>query len=324
MKKTYIFTSFILLFLFENLQLNSQTNLVPNGNFEFFSNCPTTGGEINFALPWYDPNLSSSDYFNSCNQSSTRGVPCQNGCLYYQLPRSGNGYAAFYGYVPTLNNFREYIQIQFSTSLISNKCYYVEFYTNHANNESVAINNIGAYITNTAVSCPVGQPYNITPQILLSGNSVISDTLNWTKVSGFYHAQGGEDFITIGNFQNDSNTTVQIFDTTATALGEAYYYVDDVTVMDSASLGVEELDNPNYITLYPNPNNGQMTLSYHLAQAAELSIYDMQGRRLITYTLPPNNQTLNLNLEELNAGIYYYSLHTHDKQLKTEKLVIVK
>ncbi len=86
----------------------------------------------------------------------------------------------------------------------------------------------------------------------------------------------------------------------------------------------EEQSESSEIMISPNPNSGQMTLSYTLAQAAELSIYDMQGRRLITYTLLPNNQTLNLNLDQLNAGIYYYNLHTHDNQLKTEKLVIVK
>ena len=92
----------------------------------------------------------------------------------------------------------------------------------------------------------------------------------------------------------------------------------------NGALSINETMKDNQIKISPNPNNGQMTLSYHLAQAAELSIYDMQGRRLITYTLPPNNQTLNLNLDELNSGIYYYSIHTKDKQLKTEKLVIVK
>ncbi len=102
-------------------------------------------------------------------------------------------------------------------------------------------------------------------------------------------------------------------------------YSGTCDLVDSSWVGIYKYNKIEIaVSISPNPNNGQMTLSYHLAQTAELSIYDMQGRRLITYTLPPNNQTLNLNLEELNAGIYYYSLHTHDKQLKTEKLVIVK
>ncbi len=111
-------------------------------------------------------------------------------------------------------------------------------------------------------------------------------------------------------------------------IGGLSYYVgstmQEVWAEINGALSINETMKDNQIKISPNPNNGQMTLSYHLAQAAELSIYDMQGRRLITYTLPPNNQTLNLNLDELNSGIYYYSIHTKDKQLKTEKLVIVK
>jgi len=38
------------------------------------------------------------------------------------------------------------------------------------------------------------------------GNPVITDTLNWIKISGIYAANGGEDHIIIGNFYDDART----------------------------------------------------------------------------------------------------------------------
>jgi len=85
------------------------------------------------------------------------------------------------------------------------KCYYVEFYVNLANILKYGTNNISALLTNTAVyyTDTISKPYGIlaaTPQITGYGNPIVTDTLNWIKISAVYTAQGGEKFLTIGNF----------------------------------------------------------------------------------------------------------------------------
>ena len=208
--------------------ISGQNNLVPNGGFEYYTSCPSTFMQISYAYPWIDPNSSSSDYNNSCNQS----VPCLAGCIYYQFPHSGGGYAAIECMAGLVgDNYREYIQVPLIDSLKSNHCYYVEFYTNKANSDEYAVNNIGAYISYNAIVSPYTLPYNLSPQILLHGNPVLTYTVNWVKVYGLYSASGGEKYLTIGNFQDDAHTYIMLFDSNSVA-NEAYYYIDDVSMYE--------------------------------------------------------------------------------------------
>src|SRR5688572_17362556 len=47
----------------------SQTfqNLVPNGSFETYTQCPNNSSQIYFATPWKGPTTNSSDYQNACS-----------------------------------------------------------------------------------------------------------------------------------------------------------------------------------------------------------------------------------------------------------------
>ncbi len=233
---------FFILILSLGIKINSigQINLVPNGDFEYFTTCPTNPGQINRAYPWYDPNNSTSDYYNACAPiSSVINVPDYlNGM--FQFAHSGFGYAGIFGWQAPSTNHREYIQIKLSDSLFLNSCYIVQFYCNLSNAEYYATNNLGAYLSQSAVTCPQYLPYYLTPQILLIGNPPIMDTLNWVRVQGVYTALGGEQYITIGNFQNDANTSYVIINGLSSNF-ESYYYIDDVSViqMPNADAGID-------------------------------------------------------------------------------------
>ena len=249
----------LVLFLTSYFVIDSkaQVNLVPNGDFEIYTSCPTSPGQTNRAFPWYDPNNSTSDYFNSCAPvSSGVNVP-GNMSVFFQFAHSGVGYTGLFGEQSPSANHREYIQVKLSDSLSYSSCYVVTFYCNLLNAEKYAINNMGAFISQTAISCPQNLPYNLTPQILLPGNPTISDTLNWVKVQGLYNANGGEQYITIGNFQYDSNTVFQVINASSVE-AESYYYIDDVSLfkLPSANAGRDttichgdsaQLGNGNYI-----------------------------------------------------------------------------
>ena len=59
----------------------SAQNLVPNGSFENFTNCPNTFGQIYKADGWFQPHkypwsnsvnyCSITDYYNSCDDSTS-------------------------------------------------------------------------------------------------------------------------------------------------------------------------------------------------------------------------------------------------------------
>ena len=248
-----------------SINLTAQTNLVSNPSFEDTVRCPYSLAGL--LLPssackyWYDPDSSTSDYFNSCSQQiNDCSIP--NNLAGWQYARTGNAYAGFVTNNYTLFvNYREYIQTRLDSTLIENHKYCVEFYISLSNISNLATDNIGMYISNTIPAPPTAPDCytNCIPQI--NTPHPITDTANWVLISGTYTALGGEQYITIGNFYTDAQTdTVRVANQNG---GDgSYYYIDDVSIVDCTNDGVDELTKQSNYKLYPNPNSGLMTLEY--------------------------------------------------------------
>ena len=219
------------LLLMININCFSQINLVPNYSFENYTTCPTTSGQIVFAMPWQIPNNGTPDYFNSC--SSTFGVPSYCNCSsVYQQPNFGDAYVGIWCW-NYITDTREYIQVQLLDTLTSTSCYLISFYTNLINWAGLACNNIGTYLSDTAISS-TSLLMEYPSQIKNFNNKIITDTLNWNRIEGIYVANGNELFLTIGNFNNDLSTdTVTV--NSSSSFG-AYYYIDDVSVLPIDSI----------------------------------------------------------------------------------------
>ncbi|MBK8368164.1 MAG: T9SS type A sorting domain-containing protein [Bacteroidetes bacterium] len=78
--------------------------------------------------------------------------------------------------------------------------------------------------------------------------------------------------------------------------------------------------------LYPNPNNGDMILDYDLGgySNAIVNLCDITGKVIGTYKLQSNKGILQMNEQNLNNGIYFYSILVGEKTIKTDKIVIIK
>lgn len=210
--------------------VKAQVNLVPNPSFEDTIPCTTGSIGINLAaVGWYMANQ-SPDYYNSA-YSAYCGYNVNyspNNIWGNQMPLDGNAYVGFSTYcVPAycgLSNYREWTQTQLSSPLISNKNYLVSFFVNLAHNTDYATDDIGAAIT-TSTTIPLGYPNQIENQ---QGN-FITDTINWTLITGIMNASGGEQYITIGNFKTDANTTV-IINTPSSGNPGTYYFADMVSI----------------------------------------------------------------------------------------------
>ncbi|HRN42999.1 MAG TPA: gliding motility-associated C-terminal domain-containing protein, partial [Vicingus sp.] len=200
-------------------------NLVRNPSFEDLYSCPTTSLLDNHVKDWYGFNFAR--YFNSC--SSAFGVP--NNSYGYQIARTGSGYAHLHVYlIPYDTNRRSYIENHLIDTLKKNNLYCVTYYLNLCNNVAGAIKEIDAYLSTDSVYWNNGYRKvlkNITPQI--KSNQMLNDSINWMLVSGLYKAKGGEQYITIGNFNTDENTTVLSFNPSGELI-RSDYYIDDVSV----------------------------------------------------------------------------------------------
>ncbi len=266
--KNIFFISFFIVF-----KCYSQ-NLVPNQSFEIVDTCYDLGNGFAYGdvAPWDTPSSGSSDAFNTCVVTQTTAVPANN--FGYQNPHSGNGYGGAGFYDNSLNNYREYIQVQLDTPLIDHQQYCISFYVNHSNRSQFAVNNIGMYISDSHTYIPGGAPLPYIPQI--NYTNVISDDSLWIEIYGQYISHGGEKYIIIGNFFSDSLTDTTHVHGSGTTLGSAYYYIDDVNVHCCTCDSTTSLHNEvgeikeEEMEIYPNPAVGvDIELAYSVIKPGD-------------------------------------------------------
>ncbi len=291
----------------------SQYNIVPNYSFEDSVICPVFDDPL--PKPWYIPsNYNSGYYVNACANSYVWGVPYNSGGHQnYQYAKSGVGYAGIATLVlDMMPDARSYLQIKLKDSLFVNRCYYVEFWINLVNSSNIATNNLALWLTKTAkyadtINNPYGLiPGNPNPQVYNYNNPIVTDTFNWVKVSGAYLAQGGEQFITIGNFKNDSSTRKKAVNHLQNEYS-SYYYVDDVSVIPLDSLPLKaDAGSDTTIALGDSVFIGSLTNGI-----PNINWYDMAGNVIDTgrpgfYVHPTT--TTSYVIEQTVCG--YYSRDT--------------
>lgn len=207
--------------------LRAQVNLVPNPSFEIYTDCPDFSGQITRAQNWYSPTTGTPDYYNSCSTELYSSVPVnKNG---FQYPKTGNAYCSVG--VLLVNDSREYIQCQLTNELIADKYYCLSYYVSATEyRTNYFIKNIDAFLSTDEVSnftdfYPI---LNFIPQI--KNDEIIQDSVSWVLIQGMYLAQGGERYLTIGNFLDSNNTEyIQVNNQNG---GGAMVYIDDVSIIE--------------------------------------------------------------------------------------------
>jgi Secretion system C-terminal sorting domain len=241
-------TFLIVIYLCGSLVGSAQINYVVNPSFEQYQECPYGVDQITFATGWQSLDTVDTwenacihgycclpEYCNACDSGYGVGVPW--GDWYYQYPRTGNGMAqnTMCDVDSSIEGFqRDYTQGHLYKMLTAGKQYCVTFYVSREKDCAFAVNHIGAYLDNGAIdgvhSCGAIAETGYTPQIV--EDSIISDTMYWTKVQGTFTARGGERFITIGNFFDNAHTdTLRVPGYWSTYL--SLYLIDDVSVLPS-------------------------------------------------------------------------------------------
>ena len=252
MKKTWITIGFLL--AFAKLTQAQETivpdssrhiNLVYNGSFEEYRHCPRrvdAVGVLTLVEGWYQPTRGSADYFNVCG-SRECGVPSNK--LGQQLPHDGDGYCGIYC---SKNDYREYLQTRLRRKLRGGDSIQLTFWASLSEESTGAVATLGGLFTKESISDTVrtlfmakereylsdeifqtiARPY--VPQVVNPIDSTIVNTRGWQRISGIFVAQGGEQYITIGNFNLAEHSGYVDYDSLTRLLPGAYYYIDDITV----------------------------------------------------------------------------------------------
>jgi len=297
-------------------------NLVPNPSFEDTVYCPILG-EIGAMANWKTYSA-TPDYYNECAGFQFH-VP--NNSSGYQKASTGNAYCGLYTYSYfSPQNYREHIGTQLLFPLTTDQKYYVSFKVSLADNAPCATNNLGAlFTTNSYVDTA---PYDSIFGILIrnfahiNSVSIISDTMNWIIISGTFIADSAYNYIVLGNFYNDSNTTTSIIDNCY-----SYYYIDNICVSPdstvcelSASISniVSYSDN---VKVFPNPSTDKLHIQTSYNEGFTVEISDLFANTMLTEHYSINMGTI--DLKNFSSGVYIIFIKTLTF-IALKKIVIIK
>jgi gliding motility-associated-like protein len=236
------------------------TNLVVDSSFEKYDFLPERlyFNKLNIMLPnWFQPTTGTPDYFHEFSLMDEFKLPVFNpfytkNCSNFQKPKTGNGIAGIimgniYDTLRKAKKLNEFLQTKLSQPLIKNHNYFIRFYVNRDHCSSMAVSNLGAYLSKDSIRNYNGRDSlnftnfkeKIIPQIYNKELMVIEDTMNWTPISGIYKAMGNEHWLTLGRF-NDLNFNEIVYDTVngydIYFHSPVYYYIEDVSVTEIPSV----------------------------------------------------------------------------------------
>jgi hypothetical protein len=313
----------IYLIYFFTSQFCCAQNLVLNSSFEDTISCPTTLGQISLSQNWFNPNDNTPDFFHECNTSSWPNLPDIPGNFWgYQLAHFGMAFGG--GGANYSANGREYLTGELIDTLIKDIVYKVSFYFSLADSVKFTTDRIGAYLHDTIIYQNNLFYLPFQPQIENPQGNFIADKTSWNLVEGLYMAQGGEKYITIGNFYPDSLTdTIGLNNLPISPKNKnaTYFYIDDVYVGKYEEPIFEE----NNLIVSPNPASDFLIVNYELKENdAWLEIYNAIGQLVKREFMPGHNGSLNISTQSLENGMYFGSIFQNEKRLVTKKLMIIK
>jgi hypothetical protein len=339
----YRFTFFVL--FFNTVVVHAQpVNLVPNGGFEERVECIYNDSNIEDAPPWFNPCVdefipATPDIFHGC--AIVNNEPCPYPEEWYldlwfagvptnflgcEEPFDGQGYAGAFLFYPNAetdrDGYREYLAVKLTEPLEEDIEYTVSFQISLAERVTHAIWNVQVLLSNDSLVQPLDSYMDFLPQLSGTPGDFIANKTGWRELNWVYTAQGGELFLYIGNFQ--ANSVVDTLDisggmTFGHYLDASYYYFDNVLVKKNVLNTSSSSSKNSESIIYPNPCDTKITIKGNKV-IINIEVFNALGMKLIDNSVPFANLTF-LNVEMLDAGIYFLHTTASDNSIEVAKFV---
>lgn len=307
-------------------------NLVPNGSFEEYTQCPDFLNQMNRATGWSRYHK-SPDYFNSCLVNGLPGggvVGVPSNVAGWQLASTGMGYAgALVWEEPSesVANQREHLGATLLAPLQIGVPVFVSFKVSVAVDGSQMrprFSASGAGLRFTTTPYLQDWPPVVPNQAALSMSTIPADTAIWYDVSGVYIPDSAYECVVLGNFFDDLNTSVVQINPSGNG-DLAYVYFDDVCVSydpngcDFSLTTEESRIGPSVRAFY---SSSTQTLTVHgdeeLDVLLNLSLCDVLGRALWHGQLLPGTRHWSQVISGISEGSYH--LHAHSSSGETVRI----
>lgn len=267
-------------------------NLVPNPGFEETDSC-TFGLGLGELHDWYSANI-TPDHLQSCQPyGNANGLPMNTWT--YQEPFEGNSCAGIFTYGPVdgMTEQREWLMVPLLDTLVPGQIYYCSFRANAAFGGTLlhptiwlACDHLGMLFTTydrhwtwgDPLPAALNQAHILYPQIL-------SDTVDWTLVSGSFVADSAYTYLMIGNFFSNALIDTLRF---ADPANVEQWYDFSYTLIDAVCVspypegcelahGAEEREESTPF-VYPNPATYALVIGN--AAGGDAMVLDMLGQRV--------------------------------------------
>lgn len=230
MKKVII--SFLSLGMMLAANAQDMNNLVENPSFEQMEGKIKRGGAITVAVGWMSPTKASADLFAG---KVKEGYGTPNNNLGIEEAQDGQNYAGIRAFSYNDKEARNYVSSKLKMTLKKDQKYCVKFYVNLAEASKYAANNIGVNFSKKQYNISEAKSIMTATSVMHKDNPVFNGQFGWDQICGVYKAQGGEKFITIGNFSANGTTSNQRLkkskDFSGASVVSAYYFIDNVSVV---------------------------------------------------------------------------------------------
>ncbi len=249
----------LLLFLTAN-KTHAQTNLVPNGGFEALTSCQLNVQVAYDNSPnWEKPvgSTATPDVFQkecaniTCDFNDTKCVG-EDQASETRAPGFDPSEGWKFGGIILYSSrelYREYMSVKLAAPLKKGKCYRFSFKIRNARSmvpynyisptnrpyniyRQYYSNNMGAYFSKNKPAQQNGNDLiNANPQVNIS--TLITANAVWEEYVFYLCADGGEEWLTMGNFFSDINTLISGYNSKDCGWGpNAYYCLDEITLYE--------------------------------------------------------------------------------------------
>ena len=274
-KITYIFLFFSgFMGAFAQIPGEIKKNLVPNGNFE---NYKKKSNNIKQAIPWTQ--IATVDYYQeplSNDSSSEKGA------------KSGDCYIG----LRFQKKYKEFAQVKLADAMRRGVSYNLEMYVRLAFWSNASLKTFGVLFSK-------GGYKNNTDAIasfIIDTTSAKGGLINkyrWFKISASYKAEGGEKFLTIGNFSRNVNKDMVRMNKFKFGFKEAYYFVDDISLIKSfekeEKVKVEIVGSYNIV----DENDSVLIVKKNMSVGEKMVLKNIFFENGKSYILPESYSELN-------------------------------
>ena len=212
-------------------------NIVQNGSFEDLSGKVKEPGSVFLAPPWVGATKAVPDLYSSKAKDERIKVPVN--AYGDEKPKEGENYAGILVYSYGDKEPRHYLSQKLKYPMLAGEWYCVKFNISFADLSKYASDNIGLYISQDSVGSETDLVLSYTPQVINSTNRIFEKQWDWEDICRIYVAEGGEQYITIGNFAPQAEVkTIRVkrpSGYTQTQTRDGYYYIDDISITPNAT-----------------------------------------------------------------------------------------